>query len=323
MSPLRIPLFLAFLLIFFLLSANHFQVQAQEAAVDGSTAVSSGGTVFRLGMWEMLHQTFWTEEDHPYYQMTGSNRFRGGKGYQGVPSFDVTDVYFPDGLSANVNEKRYFDGDGHSQVDSSVGKLMDKLPTFSLEYIVPTDYLVAAGVSFHYTSIWLNDTKIRAATTGPDPSWDTPLLRTFTRFFFLTGNLYLNGPPRPGEVDYFWGMGIGRVESTYRWGIRSNPEIIYDYPNESLNDQSEFKFSSGYLFPVQRFGLASAGENFGFMLEFFRIPEDLVYDNPFRDQTFISKEAYNATYNDRGSILPERASMRGMITRATWTYSFW
>ena len=59
------------------------------------------------------------------------------------------------------------------------------------------------------------------------------------------------------------------------------------------------------------------------MLEFFRIPEDLVYDNPFRDQTFMSKEAYNATYNDHGSILPKRASMRGMITRATWTYSFW
>jgi len=109
MSSLRIPLFLAFLLLFFLISVHHFQVQAQEASAGESRAVSSGGSVFRLGMWEMLHQTFWTEEDHPYYQMTGSNRFRGGKGYQGVPSFDVTDFYFPDGLSANVNEKRYYE----------------------------------------------------------------------------------------------------------------------------------------------------------------------------------------------------------------------
>ena len=31
------------------------------------------------------------------------------------------------------------------------------------------------------------------------------------------------------------------MESTYRWGIRSNPEISYDYPNEGLIDKSELK----------------------------------------------------------------------------------
>ena len=181
---MRSPLFLVLLLTLIPFQTNF--ISAQEAAPAGP----SGGPIIRLGFYEMLHQTYWTEDDNTYYQMTGTNRFRGGKGYQGVPSFDITDIQIPDGLSANVNSKKALDGDEHSKVDSTLGRITDWLPSFSLEYIVPTNYLVAAGLGFHYTNTWLDDTSVRAATTGSDPSYDTPLIRMFTRFYMFSVSVY-------------------------------------------------------------------------------------------------------------------------------------
>ncbi|MEC7348031.1 MAG: hypothetical protein VYB60_04090, partial [SAR324 cluster bacterium] len=105
---MRSPLFLVLLFIFILFQINY--LSAQEAAPAGP----SGGPVLRLGFYEMLHQTYWTEEDNTFYQMTGTNRFRGGKGYQGIPSGDITDIQIPDGISANVNTKKSADGNEHS-----------------------------------------------------------------------------------------------------------------------------------------------------------------------------------------------------------------
>ena len=96
---MRSPLFLVLLFILILFQINC--LSAQEAAPAGP----SGGPVLRFGFYEMLHQTYWTEEDNTFYQMTGTNRFRGGKGYQGIPSGDITDIQIPDGISANVNTK--------------------------------------------------------------------------------------------------------------------------------------------------------------------------------------------------------------------------
>ncbi|MEC9171978.1 MAG: hypothetical protein VYC97_05190, partial [SAR324 cluster bacterium] len=181
---MRSPLFLVLLFILILFQINC--LSAQEAAPAGP----SGGPVLRLGFYEMLHQTYWTEEDNTFYQMTGTNRFRGGKGYQGIPSGDITDIQIPDGISANVNTKKSADGNEHSKVDSALGRITDWLPSFSLEYIVPTNYLVGAGLGFHYTNTWLDDTSVRAATTGSDPSYDTPLIRMFTRFYMFSGSVY-------------------------------------------------------------------------------------------------------------------------------------
>ena len=143
---MRSPLFLVLLLTLIPFKINY--LSAQEAAPAGP----SGGPIIRLGFYEMLHQTYWTEDDNTYYQMTGTNRFRGGKGFQGIPSFDLTDIQIPDGLSAHVNSKKALDGDEHSKVDSTLGRITDWLPSFSLEYIVPTDYWVGAGLGFHYTN---------------------------------------------------------------------------------------------------------------------------------------------------------------------------
>jgi len=312
---MRSSLFLV--LLFYLITPPSKYLSAQEASVAGPT----GGPVFRLGFWEMLHQTYWTDEDNTFYQMTGTNRFRGGKGYQGIPSFNVTDIYIPDGLSSNVNTKRTNDGNEHSKVDSAIGRITDWLPSFSLEYILPTNYWVGAGMGFHYTNTWLDDTSVRAATTGSDPSYATPLLRMFTRFYMFSGSLYFPGTPKPGGIDFFFGFGLSYVEATYAWGIRPNPDIYNNY-GEAFYLQKTYMRSSGIL-PIQRFGLASSSDTFGFMLEFIRLPQRDLLDNPFKNQSFISSEAYNAAYNERGEDLPAKVGMGGMITRASWTYSFW
>ena len=46
------------------------------------------GAVWRLGFWEILHQTFSSDEDHPFYQMTGTSRFKGGQGFFGFTLLD-------------------------------------------------------------------------------------------------------------------------------------------------------------------------------------------------------------------------------------------
>jgi hypothetical protein len=283
--------------------------------------VPSGGNVLRLGFWEMLHQTYWKNEDNTFYQMTGTDRFNGGKGYQGIPSLNITDISLPDGISSNVNSKKLEDGEQHSKVDSTIGRITDWLPSFSLEYILPTNYWVGSGLGFHYTNTWLDDKSVRAATTGSDPSYDTPLLRMFTRFFMFSGSLYFPGTPRSGGIDFFFGLGLSYVEATMTYGIRPNPQIFNNY-GEAFYLQKAYTRTSGIL-PIQRFGLASASDTYGFMLEFIRLPQREFLENPFKNQSFISSEAYDATYNDRGGELPAKVGMGGMITRASWTYSFW
>jgi len=57
-------------------------------AQEETAAASTGGrdAVWRIGFWEVLQQTFSDDDSHPFYQMTGTDRFRGGKGFFG-PTF--------------------------------------------------------------------------------------------------------------------------------------------------------------------------------------------------------------------------------------------
>ena len=48
-----------------------------------SVAIETADVVWRLGFWEIVHQTFSSDEDHPFYQMTGTSRFKGGQGFFG------------------------------------------------------------------------------------------------------------------------------------------------------------------------------------------------------------------------------------------------
>jgi len=274
------------------------------------------GVVWRIGFWEILHQTFSSDEDHPFYQMTGTSRFKGGQGFFGFTVLDPG----TNGIIPNVQNKI---DDGHKSKDGSLTKLfsyiplLKGLPPFSVEYILPTELNVGVGLCFAHTNIWLDDEKARAATSGADPSYATPLLRMASHFYMFSASLHPFGVPASDDIDIFFGFGFSRVESTVRYGIRSNPAIV-DYAPVT---QTELSGSTGTM-PFRRMGIASGGESFGFMLEFLFPGKREIIDNPFAGNTIIDSTIYDATYNDRGESLPSKVGMPGGITRLSWTYSF-
>ena len=279
-------------------------------------SVKTSGAVWRLGFWEILHQTFSSDEDHPFYQMTGTSRFKGGQGFFGLTVFDPGTK----GIIPNVQNKN---DDGHKSKDGSLTKLFSYIPLlkgllpFSVEYILPTEFNVGVGLCFTHTNIWMDDEKVRAATSGADPSYATPLIRMASHFYMFSASLHPFGVPAPDDIDIFLGFGFSRVESTIRYGIRSNPAIV-DYAPVT---QTEISGSAGTM-PFRRMGIASGGDSFGFMLEFlFPGKREIIY-NPFAGNTIIDSTIYDATYNNRGESLPSKVGMPGGITRLSWTYSF-
>ena len=287
------------------------------SAQEETAAVSTGGknAVWRIGFWEILHQTFSNDDTHPFYQMTGTNRFKGGSGFFGSTTLDMG----KNGLNPNVH---YKNEDGHSDKDGFLTKLFSNipflkaLPTFSLEYILPTNYFVGIGLTFAYTNIWLDDEKARSATIGADPSYATPLLRLASHFYMFSASIHPFGVPKTEDMDVFMGFGVSRVESTLRYGIHANPQFDY-----AADTQSKLSGSTGTM-PFRRMGIASGGESFGFMLEFLFPAESEFLDNPFAVDTIIDSTIYNSTYNESGESLPSKVGMAGGIVRLSWTYSF-
>ena len=278
--------------------------------------VETAGAVWRVGFWEILHQTFSSDDDHPFYQMTGTSRFKGGQGFFGLTVFDPG----TNGIISNVQNKN---DDGHKSKDGSLTKLFSFIPLlkgllpFSVEYILPTELNVGVGLCFTHTNIWMDDEKVRAATSGADPSYATPFIRMASHFYMFSASVHPFGVPAPDDIDIFLGFGFSRVESTIRYGIRSNPAIV-DYAPVT---QTEISGSAGTM-PFRRMGIASGGDSFGFMLEFLLPGKREIIDNPFAGNTIIDSTIYDATYNTRGESLPSKVGIPGGITRLSWTYSF-
>ena len=78
--------------------------------------IETTGAVWRVGFWEILHQTFSSDVDHPFYQMTGTSRFEGGQGFFGFTLLDPG----TNGIIPTVQNKN---DDGHKSKDGSLTKL--------------------------------------------------------------------------------------------------------------------------------------------------------------------------------------------------------
>ena len=303
-------IFIAVSILVLFTTGSHSQEEETPAPFETS------GAVWRVGFWEILHPTFSSDVDHPFYQMTGTSRFKGGQGFFGLTVFDPGTK----GIMPNVQNKN---DDGHKSKDGSLTKLFSYIPLlngllpFSVEYILPTELNVGVGFCFTHTNIWMDDEKVRAATSGADPSYATPLIRMASHFYMFSASLHPFGVPAPDDIDIFLGFGFSRVESTIRYGIRSNPAIV-DYAPVT---QTEISGSAGTM-PFRRMGIASGGDSFGFMLEFLLPGKREIIDNPFAGNTIIDSTIYDATYNNRGESLPSNVGMPGGITRLSWTYSF-
>ncbi len=288
-------------------------IHAQDAAPAGG---GGGAELWRVGFYEIIQTTYTSDLDHPFYIMTGTERFNGGKGFFGITTLDLGGG----DIIPNVGLK---DADGHSGEDGTLTALFSNipflkgLPTFSVEYIIPTEYMVGVGFEFSHTNTWLNDLTARKATTSADPIYATPLIRMANHFYMFSASLHPLGVPAADDLDVFLGIGFARVESTIKYGIRGNPSIA-DYAPTTVTKVTGTTGSLTY----QRMGIATGGESFGFMLEFFMMNDNEVLDNPFASDTIIDATIYDSTYNDRGTALPAKVGLKGGITRASWIYSF-
>ncbi len=290
-----------FLVLCTLLLAVTPWVQAQEAPA------GPGAPIWRLGFFEFTQQTYRSDDSHPFYQMTGNARFKGGRG---AIALNTIDNWVP-----------VIDDDGHSELDGPVSRLLHALPPFSLEYIAPTGFLPSYGLMASYTNIWLTDTRAKTTTTGADPAYSTPLVRMRSHYYMASASLYPFGQPQPGNVDFFFGFGLAYVDTSFRTGYYAMP---YNYAGTSaiyVTSRSRLDQSAGQM-SFQRVGLTSSGDNFGFTLEFYLLDGSHVLGNPFATANLMTSSDYELAYNDRGTALPSSVSTEGAILRAAWTYTF-
>jgi len=261
--------------------------------------------------------TFREGKDHVFYQMTGFRGFDGGSGARN--------------LSVDWNYEKMLlmggDIDGHEKVESEVEQILHSLPPFSIEYIVPFQLGFAESaisVMGGYTQTYLTD------QSGKNPQKENnsaiyPLIRLRSHYYIFGGSVYLTGMPEPRSTDIFFGIGLMRVESTLRAGIRKtallgDPDIWGDTYGLGGEAVSELSASQGTSF-FQRAGIAVNGENYGFNLDFLFTGEAEVIDNPFAGGMGpIPQEDFDSFY--MSTEVPDRVHLRGVLMRAAITYTF-
>ncbi|MAA68750.1 MAG: hypothetical protein CL915_08340 [Deltaproteobacteria bacterium] len=289
------------------------QQQQNQQAQPGSM-----GGIYRLSFFEFDVLTFREGKDHVFYQMTGFRGFDGGSGARN--------------LSVDWNYEKMLlmsgDVDGHEKVESEVEQILHSLPPFSIEYIVPFQLGFAesaVSVMGGYTQTYLTD------QSGKNPQKENnsaiyPLIRLRSHYYIFGGSVYLTGMPEPRSTDIFFGIGLMRIESTLRAGIRKtallgDPVIWGDTYGLGGEAVSELSASQGTAF-FQRAGLAVNGENYGFNLDFLFTGEAEVIDNPFAGGMGpIPQEDFDAFY--MSTEVPERVHLRGVLMRAAITYTFY
>ena len=293
------------------------QQQGEQQQQNQQAQSGSLGGIYRLSFFEFDVLTFREGKDHVLYQMTGFRGFDGGSGARN--------------LSVDWNYEKMLlmggDIDGHEKVESEVEQILHSLPPFSIEYIVPFQ-LGFAESAFSlmggYTQTYLTD------QSGKNPQKENnnaiyPLIRLRSHYYIFGGSVYLTGMPEPRSTDIFFGIGLMRIESTLRAGIRKtallgDPVIWEDTYGLGGEAVSELSASQGTTF-FQRAGLAVNGENYGFNLDFLFTGEAEVIDNPFAGGLGpIPQADFDAFY--MSTDVPERVHIRGVLMRAAITYTF-
>lgn len=296
-----------------LLLALSGELQAQQAA---------GGGLLRLGFLELATYTFRQPTDHPFYQMTGSSRFKGGRGYFGLTMADLNTLYPPPNSVASS-------ADGHDAKTTPLGKIFRYLPTFSVEYIMPMPEplgFMSWSTGYIYTNTWLTDLEGRNASATRLSNYKTPLIRMSNHFHIVTLTAYPTGQPQPNGINPYFGFGLGYVESTIRYGFRGIDPSDAEFSSVShLATKSALTSSSGFV-AMQRIGLATSGNSYGFSLEFMFLGSNEFIKNPFKEGTAgIDSSTYNqlvSAYNNSNITTSSKVGMRGAMMRASVLYSF-
>jgi hypothetical protein len=321
-QPLRQVLVSFTCLIGLMIGLASAQQQEEQQQQNQQAQSGSLGGIYRLGFFEFDVLTFREGKDHVFYQMTGFRGFDGGSGARN--------------LSVDWNYEKMLlmggDIDGHEKVESEVEQILHSLPPFSIEYIVPFQLGFAesaVSVMGGYTQTYLTD------QSGKNPQKENnsaiyPLIRLRSHYYIFGGSVYLTGMPEPRSTDIFFGIGLMRVESTLRAGIRrasilgdaSEPEPWESRYNLGGEAVTELSASQGTVF-FQRAGIAVNGENYGFNLDFLFTGDTGVIDNPYADGIGpIPREDFKyVTY--MSTDVPDRVHLRGVLMRAAITYTFY
>jgi hypothetical protein len=307
-----------FICLFGLVGPASAQQQEQQQQQNQQTQSGNLGGIYRFSFFEFDVLTFREGKDHVFYQMTGFRGFDGGSGARN--------------LSVDWNYEKMFlmggDIDGHEKVESEVEQILHSLPPFSIEYIVPFQLgfaETAISLMGGYTQTYLTD------QSGKNPQKEDngaiyPLIRLRSHYYIFGGSIYLTGMPEPRSTDIFFGIGLMRVESTMRAGIRKtallgDPVIWGDTYGLGGADISELSASQGTAF-FQRAGLAVNGENYGFNLDFLFTGDTEVVDNPFAGGiSSIPQENFDTFYIS--TDVPDSVHLRGVLMRAAITYTFY
>jgi len=317
-QPLRQVLVSFTCLIGLMIGLASAQQQEEQQPQNQQAQSGSLGGIYRLSFFEFDVLTFREGKDHVFYQMTGFRGFDGGSGARN--------------LSVDWNYEKMLlmggDIDGHEKVESEVEQILHSLPPFSIEYIVPFQLGFAesaVSVMGGYTQTYLTD------QSGKNPQKENnsaiyPLIRLRSHYYIFGGSVYLTGMPEPRSTDIFFGIGLMRVESTLRAGIRKtallgDPDIWGDTYGLGGEAVSELSASQGTSF-FQRAGIAVNGENYGFNLDFLFTGEAEVIHNPFAGGMGpIPQEDFDSFY--MSTDVPERVHLRGVLMRAAITYTFY
>ena len=317
-QPLRQVLVSFTCLIGLMIGLASAQQQEEQQQQNQQAQSGSLGGIYRLGFFEFDVLTFREGKDHVFYQMTGFRGFDGGSGARN--------------LSVDWNYEKMLlmggDIDGHEKVESEVEQILHSLPPFSIEYIVPFQLGFAesaVSVMGGYTQTYLTD------QSGKNPQKENnsaiyPLIRLRSHYYIFGGSVYLTGMPEPRSTDIYFGIGLMRVESTLRAGIRKtallgDPGTWGDTYGLGGGAVSELSASQGTSF-FQRAGIAVNGENYGFNLDFLFTGKAEVIDNPFAGGMGpIPQEDFDSFY--MSTDVPDRVHLRGVLMRAAITYTFY
>lgn len=261
--------------------AEEFEnVEGQEGEAL-ETAAPAGDSFFRFSiLTEMMAMRFNTP--HPFKQMTGSSSFDNPAAF---PGFGL--------IGPSVTGQK-----NYNQVQS----ILRKLPAFSIEYLMPFDFLFIGGTSFEYYHTATLHMDAIVAFNDKSSKSRIPKITMVTFYDLFSASVHAFNPAEEG-VNIFFGIGAGGIDGAYEGGFRGRLENNFTRSLKSVN-------FGGSTYTFRKVGLDAKGDTFGIKFALYTfsnvapIKRNVFVGNP------LTPEAEKEIYFD------------GTLIRAALTFRF-
>ena len=177
----------------FTLAASAFaQQEAAPAAPAPGQAPPPGSALNPLGNLPNLRAHFvildqYSYDEHPFYQITGSSGYKGGK--------------------AALSAAYYFEANHTDGDEDLLTRLIHNLPPFTVDVVRPLDMFLPKGLAFGFSYMNFSQTDTAVASSGSSVlgiQMDTYMYVGHVKF-------YAFDPTQPG-LNYYLGFGAGILE---------------------------------------------------------------------------------------------------------------